>query len=205
MREHGISCLPVTKDDHLVGIITEHEFMAIAAQLIEERLRAQLDPRRRAASTVVDGPVFGGLPSALPSRDRSYPAPLVPRTVTAPPPTLADADIRAHVLFHHESAAPVVSSRRPERIIAEHDRGVPGPTMIFVAGLHGNEPAGLDAARDALRGARRIGRDRSRGRAFALIGNVPACAIGARLIDCRSQSRVRLHDDERARRARPRR
>ena len=40
MRRHGVSCLPVvTNGTRLVGIITEHDFMQIAGQLLEERLR----------------------------------------------------------------------------------------------------------------------------------------------------------------------
>lgn len=39
MREHRISCLPVTTDGRLVGIITEHDFMTIAGQLLEAHLR----------------------------------------------------------------------------------------------------------------------------------------------------------------------
>jgi CBS domain-containing protein len=39
MREHGISCLPVVKDGRLIGIVTEHDFMRIARQLLEEKLR----------------------------------------------------------------------------------------------------------------------------------------------------------------------
>ena len=38
MREHRISCLPVTSDGRLIGIITEHDFMALSSQLIEEAL-----------------------------------------------------------------------------------------------------------------------------------------------------------------------
>ncbi len=39
MREHQISCLPVVRDDRLIGIITERDFMRIAGQLLEEMLR----------------------------------------------------------------------------------------------------------------------------------------------------------------------
>jgi len=39
MRRHRISCLPVVKDDRLVGIVTEHDFMAVAGQLLEDHLR----------------------------------------------------------------------------------------------------------------------------------------------------------------------
>ncbi len=39
MREHRISCLPVVQDERLIGIVTEHDFMRIAGQLLEEMLR----------------------------------------------------------------------------------------------------------------------------------------------------------------------
>jgi CBS domain-containing protein len=39
MRRHRISCLPVVKDDRLIGIVTERDFMRIAGQLLEEMLR----------------------------------------------------------------------------------------------------------------------------------------------------------------------
>jgi len=39
MRRHKISCLPVVKDGRLVGLITEPQFMEIAGQLLEEKLR----------------------------------------------------------------------------------------------------------------------------------------------------------------------
>jgi CBS domain-containing protein/gamma-glutamylcysteine synthetase len=39
MRRKGISCLPVVKDEHLVGLVTEQHFMDIARQLLEQQLR----------------------------------------------------------------------------------------------------------------------------------------------------------------------
>ncbi len=39
MRKHGVGCLPVLKDGRLVGIVTEHDFMIIAGQLLERELR----------------------------------------------------------------------------------------------------------------------------------------------------------------------
>jgi CBS domain-containing protein/gamma-glutamyl:cysteine ligase YbdK (ATP-grasp superfamily) len=39
MRRHKMSCLPVVKGSHLVGIVTEAQFMAIAGRLLEEKLR----------------------------------------------------------------------------------------------------------------------------------------------------------------------
>ena len=39
MRRHKIGCLPVVRDDKLVGILTEHDFMRIAGGLLERWLR----------------------------------------------------------------------------------------------------------------------------------------------------------------------
>ena len=41
MREHRVGCLPVVKDGHMVGVVTERNFMVIAGQLLEEKLRSQ--------------------------------------------------------------------------------------------------------------------------------------------------------------------
>ncbi len=38
MRRHRIGCLPVVEQGHIVGIITEEDFMTIAAELLEEKL-----------------------------------------------------------------------------------------------------------------------------------------------------------------------
>ncbi|MEE8147324.1 MAG: CBS domain-containing protein [Longimicrobiales bacterium] len=38
MRQHQVSCLPVVKDDKLVGLVTETDFMPIAYQLLEDKL-----------------------------------------------------------------------------------------------------------------------------------------------------------------------
>lgn len=39
MREKGVACLPIVKDDKLVGIVTEHDMLNIAAELIENSLK----------------------------------------------------------------------------------------------------------------------------------------------------------------------
>ncbi len=39
MRRARIGCLPVVREGHLVGLLTERDFMEIAGQLIEEKLR----------------------------------------------------------------------------------------------------------------------------------------------------------------------
>jgi CBS domain-containing protein len=38
MRERKIGCLPVIKEDKLVGLITAHDFLTVSAKLFEERL-----------------------------------------------------------------------------------------------------------------------------------------------------------------------
>jgi len=39
MRRHGVGCLPVVKDDRLVGIVTERDLMNLASELLEDKLR----------------------------------------------------------------------------------------------------------------------------------------------------------------------
>jgi CBS domain-containing protein len=39
MRKHRVSCLPVVKDSKLIGIVSERDFMPMARQLLEERLK----------------------------------------------------------------------------------------------------------------------------------------------------------------------
>ncbi len=39
MRERNIGCLPVIKDERLVGIVTAHDFLTVSAKLFEEKLR----------------------------------------------------------------------------------------------------------------------------------------------------------------------
>jgi len=41
MRENRVACLPVVENERLVGIVTEHDFMELAAELLEERLRGK--------------------------------------------------------------------------------------------------------------------------------------------------------------------
>ncbi|MGW8267170.1 MAG: CBS domain-containing protein, partial [Longimicrobiales bacterium] len=38
MRKHDVSCLPVLKDDRLVGLVSEREFLPIAYQLLKDKL-----------------------------------------------------------------------------------------------------------------------------------------------------------------------
>jgi CBS domain-containing protein len=48
MRERKIGCLPVVKDEKLVGIITAHDFLTVSAKLFEETLGRVLSKSRLA-------------------------------------------------------------------------------------------------------------------------------------------------------------
>jgi CBS domain-containing protein len=39
MRKHKVACLPVVVEDRLVGIVTEHDFLRVAGDLLTQRLR----------------------------------------------------------------------------------------------------------------------------------------------------------------------
>lgn len=65
------------------------------------------------------------------------------------------------------------------RLIARVAGSTPGPMLIITAGVHGNEPAGVLAARNVLA---RVPRDRVHGEVIALIGNVRALEDGRRFI-----------------------
>ncbi|MFG0260608.1 MAG: hypothetical protein ACF8LK_09685, partial [Phycisphaerales bacterium JB041] len=64
------------------------------------------------------------------------------------------------------------------RTIADLRRG-DGPTLVCTGGVHGNEPAGIHAAREVARKLRTLppshAAPRWRGRFVALVGNVTAC------------------------------
>ena len=69
-----------------------------------------------------------------------------------------------------------------DRLLGRVDGAHPGPTLVCVAGLHGNEPAGVHAVRRVLS---RIA-DRSTGmsgRFFAFAGNLSALEVGRRFVD----------------------
>ena len=43
MRENNIGCLPVVKENKLIGIVTVHDFLTVSAKLFEERLKQSAD------------------------------------------------------------------------------------------------------------------------------------------------------------------
>lgn len=74
--------------------------------------------------------------------------------------------------------APPEEPRELERVLGERRAEAPGPTLIVVGGVHGNEPAGLAAAErvlDACDGAAPL----VRGRFIALRGNLAALRVEA--------------------------
>jgi CBS domain-containing protein len=50
MRRHNVGCLPVVEADHLVGIVTAYDFLAVSARLFEEHLSTP-ESTPKAAST----------------------------------------------------------------------------------------------------------------------------------------------------------
>jgi succinylglutamate desuccinylase len=76
-----------------------------------------------------------------------------------------------------ETAAPA-----RDRVIGRIRAEAPGPTLLVVGSIHGNEPAGV-AALEAVAG--RLTRERLllRGDFLAVVGNVEALGAGARYID----------------------
>jgi len=69
-----------------------------------------------------------------------------------------------------------------ERLIGRHGSAADGPLLVCVAGLHGNEPAGVEALGRVLR---RLDEARPpfRGELVALAGNLPALRRGLRFVD----------------------
>lgn len=77
---------------------------------------------------------------------------------------------------------PPDSDALSDRLIGRYGGGEEGPVLVCIAGLHGNEPAGVEALR---RVHRRLGDARPpfRGRLVALAGNLPALGRGSRFVD----------------------
>ncbi|MCZ6766334.1 MAG: succinylglutamate desuccinylase/aspartoacylase family protein [bacterium] len=69
------------------------------------------------------------------------------------------------------------------RIIGEYDSNTPGPRIVILAGVHGNEHAGVEAAKRIFTA---LGTMESgvQGRIIAIRGNLPALGREARFIDC---------------------
>lgn len=84
----------------------------------------------------------------------------------------------------HTTPGSVAPHTQTERLIGVRPAGPaqPGPTTIFLAGLHGNEPAGVVALERVLRGLERTGISPA-GRVAGIRGNLPALAQAQRFVD----------------------
>ncbi len=71
---------------------------------------------------------------------------------------------------------PIASPPVPQRVICDHTAARPGPTLVVIGGLHGNEPAGILAS-EAISRALEQGPGPSRGRFVALRGNLAALEL----------------------------
>jgi CBS domain-containing protein len=65
MREKKIGCLPVVKDDKLIGIITAYDFLTVSAKLLEETLGGIISKSGHEAKTSIQTPAVQ--PSEPPS------------------------------------------------------------------------------------------------------------------------------------------
>lgn len=74
------------------------------------------------------------------------------------------------------------STRVERRLLGEVIGDAQGPTLLCVAGIHGNEPAGVHAVRRVLKALESRG-TRLKGRFVALAGNVTALNHGRRFVD----------------------
>jgi len=74
------------------------------------------------------------------------------------------------------------SSPRLPRILGTYSSGVPGPTVVLTAGIHGNEPSGTQAVRAVFAELERA-ETPVRGKILGLSGNISALEKGVRFLD----------------------
>jgi siroheme synthase len=85
----------------------------------------------------------------------------------------------------------------PERIIGRHAGAEPGPTLVGIGGVHGNEPAGVRALQRVL-AALQTTRPPFHGELVAIAGNLAALEAGRRFVDRELNRRWSRHQVERA-------
>ncbi|HEX2252884.1 MAG TPA: succinylglutamate desuccinylase/aspartoacylase family protein [Thermoanaerobaculia bacterium] len=90
------------------------------------------------------------------------------------------ASLAAAPVYRAGARAPA-PARPLERVLGRVQGAVPGPTFLALAGLHGNEPAGVEGTRRVLA---RLEADRTglRGEVVGLAGNLAALAAGRRYL-----------------------
>lgn len=87
---------------------------------------------------------------------------------------------------------------RPERILGRVSTGRAGPTVVVSAGVHGNEPSGVEALRRVLAGLQGLP---LRGTVLGLVGNRAALARGVRFIERDLNRKWEPHQLDRLRQA----
>ncbi|HEX7878856.1 MAG TPA: succinylglutamate desuccinylase/aspartoacylase family protein [Candidatus Eisenbacteria bacterium] len=85
------------------------------------------------------------------------------------------------MILRPDDAAPGMTAPPTRRLGAVRSSEA-GPTLLIIAGIHGNEPAGVTAVRQFLAGFK-ADRPGFRGDIVALCGNVAACRTGQRYLD----------------------
>jgi len=75
-----------------------------------------------------------------------------------------------------------IDLQQPERILGHYGGETPGPLLLAVAGLHGNEPSGVLALRRVIQKLHDR-RPAIRGEFLALAGNLPALSKRVRFVD----------------------
>jgi succinylglutamate desuccinylase len=91
----------------------------------------------------------------------------------------AEGEAQAVPAGAEAAAAPV--GRSWPRVVARVTATEPGPTLLVIGGLHGNEPAGLLGLERVLSRLDEVGL--ARGELLGLAGNLEALKIGRRFID----------------------
>lgn len=80
------------------------------------------------------------------------------------------------------SVANRIKTEQKERVIGKIEGAVPGPLILFFAGIHGNEPAGVIALQNTLK-VLESKKSRIRGNIYGIVGNLQALQVGKRFVD----------------------
>lgn len=75
-----------------------------------------------------------------------------------------------------------IKSKTYKRILGTYSKGLKGPTVVFICGMHGNEPTGLVAFQRVI-DKLNISKNIIKGQLVGITGNISACEAGERFID----------------------
>jgi CBS domain-containing protein len=153
MRKHRIGALPVVQGDHIVAMLTEEEFVGFADRVLHTEPPMTAPPSTVPPSTVP--------PTTMPPRSGEPSASVIPSGASGTPR--------------------FVGRTITDRVIGRVVGAQPGATVIVVAGIHGNEPAGIEAGERVL-AALNTGRIEFRGELVVLAGNLAAMRSGERYL-----------------------